>query len=259
MTQPFQPGDLLLLVDSKGRNYLRTLQPGKVESLREHKLEHDKIIGRQEGAVISRSARDYLAALRPTLADYLLKMRRGAQIIYPKDAAVVLMWADIFPGARVVEAGTGSGGLTLALLRAVGEKGEVISYEERTDFAQLARKNIERFLGPCPNLTIKEQDVCQGLKERDIDRLILDLPQPWLVAGYAADCLKEGGIFLSFSPQISQCQLTAEALVDTRRFLIKETLEVLVRPWIISGRINRPVHLMVGHTGFMTLARKINM
>lgn len=249
----------MLLVDSKGRNYLRTLQAGKIDNLREHRLEHDKIIGQLDGIVVSRSARDYLAAFRPTLADYLLKMHRGAQIIYPKDAAIVLMWADIFPGARVVEAGTGSGALTLALLRAVGEKGEVISYEARADFAKLALKNIERFSGPCPNLTIKEQDVYQGVEEREIDRIILDLPQPWLVVAYAADCLKDGGIFLSFSPQVSQCQLTVQALADTDKFLIKETLEVLVRPWVISGRVNRPAHRMVAHTGFMTLARKISI
>lgn len=250
-------GEVIILVDAKGRQYLRTLQAGKSATLREHSVVHDKIIGRSEGSLVSQTEKDYLLVFRPTLAEYTLKMPRGAQVIYPKDAALVIIWADIFPGAKVVEAGTGSGALTMALLRSVGEKGTVISYEQKPEFAKVALANIQKFLGPSPNLVLKEADIYEGIEERGADRIILDLTQPWLVVPHAAQCLKDGGIFLSFSPHVSQCQMTVQALNASGQFLVKETVELLLRPWVIAERVNRPAHRMVGHTGFITVARKL--
>lgn len=255
--RPLKEGDLVVLVDAKNRQYLRTLQQGRSASLREHKLIHDQIIGMSEGSLVSRTEKDYLIVFRPTLAEYTLKMPRGAQVIYPKDAAMILIWADIFPGARVVEAGTGSGALTMALLRAVGEKGIVISYEQKPEFAKLALTNIQKFLGPCPNLVLKEADIYLGIEERDVDRIILDLTQPWQVVPHGAQALREGGIFLTFSPHVSQSQMTVQALKESGQFLVKETVELLLRPWVISERVNRPAHRMVAHTGFVTVARKL--
>lgn len=255
-TSVFKEGDSIILVDARGRFYLRTLQPGKVERLREHVVDHDKIIGMNEGLIVSKTERDFLSAYRPTLAEFLLKIPRQTQIIYPKDAAFILMLADVFPGAKVVEAGMGSGALTIALLRAVGEHGEVISYEVNENFSRLALKNVRRFLGECPNLTVKGKDIYSEVDERDVDRVIIDLTQPWLVVPQAALCLKNGGIFLSFSPNITQTQRTVDALRDQGEFHLKGTVEVLIREWVVEGRVLRPLQRMVAHTGFITVARK---
>lgn len=255
--RPLKEGEVIILVDAKGRQYLRTLQSGRAATLRDHAVVHDKIIGMYEGSLVSQTEKDYLIVFRPTLAEYILKMPRGAQIIYPKDAGLILIWADIFPGATVLEAGTGSGALTMALLRGVGDKGRVISYEQKPEFSKLALANIQKFLGPCPNLVLKEADIYQGIEEKEVDRIIIDLMQPWLVVPHAAQSLREGGIFLSFSPHVSQCQMTVQALNASGQFLLQETVEVLLRPWVISERVNRPAHRMVGHTGFLTVARKL--
>jgi tRNA (adenine57-N1/adenine58-N1)-methyltransferase len=202
-----------------------------------------------------------MLALRPTFGDYVLKMPRGAQVLYPKDLALIPMWADVYPGARVFEAGTGSGALTMALLRAVGQRGLVVTYEAREDFARTAMTNIERYMGPVSNLIPLRRNVYEGISLLDdgvpFDRLVLDLPEPWQVVPHAAQVLRSGGMYLSFVPTVPQVVQTVEALDRTMVFGMVETFEALLRTWSIQGRSVRPDHRMVAHSGFITVARKI--
>lgn len=253
----FQAGDRVHLVNRRGRQYAFTLRRGGTFQFSGEWLRHDDLIGKEDGteAVLSRGSR-FLAFL-PTLAEYILKMPRGAQIIYPKDLGLILILADIHPGATVLEAGTGSGSLTLALLRGVGEKGRVISYELREDFAEKARQNIAGFSAAAENLVSKIGNVYEALEEREIDRMVLDLPEPWRVVPHAAGALRSGGIFLCFLPTVPQVVQTVETLRSRPDFDRIETVESLLRPWNIDGRSVRPDHRMVAHTGFLITARKI--
>jgi tRNA (adenine57-N1/adenine58-N1)-methyltransferase len=202
-----------------------------------------------------------MMALRPTLADYVLKMPRGAQVLYPKDLALIPMWADVHPGARVFEAGTGSGALTMALLRAVGDRGTIVTYEAREDFGRTAARNIERYLGDAPNLIMRQRDLFEGLDPADLsvpfDRVVLDLPEPWRAVPHAAHALRPGGIYLSFVPTVPQVMQTVEALERAGVFGMIQTFESLLRTWNIQGRSVRPDHRMVAHSGFITVARKV--
>ncbi len=200
-----------------------------------------------------------MLALLPTLGEYVLKMPRGAQVIYPKDLAMITIWADVYPGARVFEAGTGSGALTMALLRAVGLGGSVVSYEAREDFARTAMKNIERYLGSVPTLTVRKQDVYEGIDEGEgiFDRIVLDLPEHWRVVPHALRSLRSGGLYLSYVPTVPQVMQTVEALERAAQFGLIETFETLLRTWNIQGRSVRPDHRMVAHSGFITVARKV--
>jgi tRNA (adenine57-N1/adenine58-N1)-methyltransferase len=196
-------------------------------------------------------------ALRPTLGEYVLEMPRGAQVIYPKDLATICFFADVGPGQTVCEAGLGSGALTLTLLRAVGPTGLVVSYETREEFARRALRNIEARLGPGAPLTVRRQDVYAGFVERDVDRILLDLPEPWRLVESAATTLRAGGIFCAYLPTLPQSQRTHETLAAHGAFALTETFETLFRPWHIAGPSVRPVHRMVAHTGFITLSRRV--
>src|SRR5206468_141684 len=195
-----------------------------------------------------------LVALRPTLADYVLEMPRGAQVIYPKDLGPILVLADVFPGARVLESGVGSGALTLALLRAVGTAGHVTGYEIRDDFARRAQANVAGFLGDDVPLTVEVRDVYDGIELDDLDRVMLDLPEPWRVVKHAEAALHPGGILLAYLPTIGQVARLREELASSA-FGMTETLEVLQRHWHVDGQSVRPDHRMVAHTGFLTHAR----
>lgn len=253
--RPFAEGETILFVDERLRRYTTQLHAGGQFHFHKGVVEHDALIGQPEGTAVTSSGGAVLIAMRPTLAQYVLEMPRRTQIIYPKDLALILLWADIFPGARVFEAGIGSGALTLTLLRAVGPSGQVITYEQRSEFIERAQRNIERFHGPAPNLTIHQRDVYAGIDERDLDRVVLDVPEPWQVVGAAATALRPGGIFLAYSPTIIQAQRTVETLRAHGSFALVDTIETLLRPWHISGQSVRPVHRMVAHTGFITTAR----
>ncbi|HZR47723.1 MAG TPA: tRNA (adenine-N1)-methyltransferase, partial [Candidatus Manganitrophaceae bacterium] len=223
-------------------------------------IAHDAIIGREDGTeiVLSRGSRFFV--IRPTLAEYTLHMPRGAQILYPKDLALILMWADIYPGATVIEAGVGSGALTTAMLQAVGEKGRVISYEIRDDFARRAKTNIETYLGPeivSDRLRIRPENIYDGIAEEQVDRIVLDLPEPHRVVPHAVSKLRAGGIFLSFLPTVPQVELVVSALRREPAFEWIETFETLLRDWNIDGRSVRPNMRMVAHSGFITTARRI--
>ncbi len=194
---------------------------------------------------------------RPTLPQLIPNLPRTAQVVYPKDIGPILVWADLYPGARVVEAGVGAGALSLAILRAIGSEGELISYELREDFAQLAEKNVTRYFGKAANWTVKVADVALELEEKEMDRVILDLPEPWQVIERAWKALRPGGILLCYLPTVLQVKSLVDALREDRRFACVETSETLMRFWHFKGMSARPQHRMVAHTGFITTARRL--
>jgi tRNA (adenine57-N1/adenine58-N1)-methyltransferase len=254
VTDVLRAGEQVLLVDSKRRRHLITLETGASFHTHAGVIAHDVLIGRPEGVTVRTSHGQRLLALRPTLAEYVLEMPRGAQVIYPKDLGPILVLADVFPGARVLESGVGSGALTMALLRAVGATGHVTGYELRADFADRAQRNIERFLGAELPLEVQVRDTYAGIDLEGLDRVLLDLPEPWHVVPHAAKALRPGGIVLSYLPTIGQVAQLREALTESP-FGMVETLEVLQRGWHVEGASVRPDHRMVAHTGFLTTAR----
>lgn len=246
-------GERVLLVDAKDRRYLLTLTPGGTFHTHAGIVAHDEVIGQPEGAVVSGSTGRRYLAVRPTLADVVLKMPRGAQVIYPKDLGAILLAADIAPGQRVLEAGVGSGALSMALLRAGAT---VVGYELRPDFAARARANVASFVGEGADYRVEIRDVTEGIDEPELDRVVLDMPEPWLVLAHAARALRSGGILLAYLPTINQ---TAElrAALDAAEFGLATTAEVLQRTWHVAPRSVRPDHRMVAHTGFLTWARRV--
>ncbi len=251
-------GESVLLVDERrGKRHLVTLRPGHTFHTDRGFIGHDALIGVLDGTTVRTSLGARYLALRPTLPEYVLEMPRGAQVIYPKDLATICFFADVGPGQTVCEAGIGSGALTMALLRAVGPTGRVVSYETREEFARRAQRNIETRLGPGLPLTVRLQDVYAGLEEQDVDRVLLDLPEPWRLVDAAATALRPGGIFCAYVPTIIQAQRVHEALAAHPAFALAETFETLLRPWHIAGLSVRPAHRMVAHTGFITLARHV--
>lgn len=256
MTNALAAAERVLLVDRRGRRYLITLRPGEHFHFHLGAVPHDAIIGAREGTRVFSTTGAPLIALRPSLAEYVLKMPRGAQVIYPKDLALILMFADIAPGHVVLEAGTGSGALTLALLRAVGERGRVISYERREDFHDRARSNLESFLGAIPDTAdLRLGDILEGVPDREVDRMVLDLAEPWQVIPVALDALRAGAMIAAYVPTVLQILQTVEALRASGFFAEIETTEALVRSWHVEPPSIRPDHRMVAHTGFIITAR----
>jgi tRNA (adenine57-N1/adenine58-N1)-methyltransferase len=254
----FQDGEQTLLIDQRGKRHLIFLRKGETFHSDRGFILHDSIIGQPDGSWHRSSKGTRYLALRPTLAEYVIEMPRGAQVIYPKDLAMVIFWADIFPGARVLEAGMGSGALTLALLRAVGPEGKVVSYEQREDFCRRALANIHLRLGEVANLAVRLRPVEEGLADEEpVDRAVFDLPEPWRLVEPVARVLRSGGIFLSYVPTIIQSHQLSEALRRHSGYALVETFETLLRPWNIEGTSVRPFHRMVAHTGFITVARRV--
>jgi tRNA (adenine57-N1/adenine58-N1)-methyltransferase catalytic subunit len=252
----FTAGETVILIDSKHRLYLVILHPGGKYSYHGGTVNFDDIIGQEEGLVLNSSHNHSLVAFRPSLAQYVLKMPRGAQVIYPKDLGAIVMAADIFPGAVVLEAGTGSGALTMALLRAVGAEGRVISEEIREDFARRAAANIRRFMGETPNLEIRVRDLYESIDVDDVDRIVLDLPEPWRIVDGIAKALRPGGYVASYLPTVLQVKQLVDTLSRQGEFALVETVEILERHWHVADLSIRPEHRMVAHTGFLTVARK---
>jgi tRNA (adenine57-N1/adenine58-N1)-methyltransferase len=256
----FAPGERVLLIDSKDRRYLVRLHEGGSFSTHAGVIDHDEVIGKEEGVEVVARQRDQrsgstrrLLALRPTLADLVVKMPRGAQVIYPKDLGAILMAADLFPGARVLEAGVGSGALSMAALRAGCA---VVGYELRADFAERARANVADLFGGDASYRVEVRDVYEGIEERGLDRILLDLPEPWRVLAHARQALSPGGIICAYLPGINQtAELRTE--MDRQGYGFCETFETLRRTWHIEGRSVRPDHRMVAHTGFITTARAL--
>jgi len=251
-----EEGDQVMLVDAKRRRYLITLSPEGEFHSHVGVLPHRELIGQPEGISVRSSGGGRLLAIRPTLSDFVFKMPRGAQVIYPKDLGQILMMADIYPGARVLESGVGSGALSMTLLRA----GAVVTgYELREDFANRAQTNVRTFLGdePSSRYEVELRDAYEGIDAEDLDRVILDLPEPWRVVDHAAKALHRGGILVAYTPQITQAAQLRETL-DQGGFGLAETMEVLHRGWHIEGLSVRPDHRMVAHTGFLTTARLLS-
>ncbi|HYV02077.1 MAG TPA: tRNA (adenine-N1)-methyltransferase [Actinomycetota bacterium] len=258
MSRPFEAGERVLLVDGRGRRFLVKLQPGGTFHYHGGAVPHDLILGSDEGTEVHSTTGAPLTCLRPTFADFVLKMPRGAQVIYPKDIGAILVFADVAPGARVLEAGTGSGALTMALCRAAGPEGAVVSYEARADFHDRARDNLEAFFGKLPDwLDLRFGDVRQvAATGESFDRVVLDLPEPWSVLPETAGSLRAGGILCCYLPTTNQVQTAVLALEDAR-FSEVQTFEVLLRTWHVTGQSVRPDHRMVAHTGFLTIGRKV--
>ena len=253
MNRPFEVGERILLFDSKGRRYLVSLTDGGEFHTHSGPVSHSELLGQEEGVVVRSARGARYTAVRPTLAEVVLKMPRGAQVIYPKDLGPILILADIFPGARVLESGLGSGALSMALLRAGAE---VTGYEIRADFASRAQVNVAGFLGSASldHYDVRVRDIYDGIEETGFDRIVLDLPEPWNVVKLAESAMRAGGIMVSYLPTIGQVSTLREAL-DRSGFGMAETIEVLQRSWHIEGQSVRPDHRMVAHTGFLTSAR----
>ena len=250
----FQAGDLALLIDRKSRRYMITLTEGETYHCHLGRLFHDQLIGSSIGGWYRTDKSHTLLAVRPTLGDFVRQMPRGPQIIYPKDLGNIVNFADIFPGATVIEGGLGSGALTAALLRAVGNTGKVINYEIDEAVLPKAMRNIERVTPDTSNLEVKIADIYQSITERDVDRVVLDVPEPWQAIPGIGDALAMGGILLSFVPTILQVQRLVLGLEEDGRFQMIESLETLLRTWHITERSVRPDHRMIAHSGFLTTA-----
>jgi tRNA (adenine57-N1/adenine58-N1)-methyltransferase catalytic subunit len=262
-TGPLEAGDRVTLSDPKGRQHSVVLNPGGQFHTAKGAILHDHLIGGPEGVVVaSTGGVDYLA-LRPLLRDVTVKMPRGAAVVYPKDAALILTGADIFPGARVVEAGVGSGALTLTLLRAIGPTGRLISYERREDFAEIARRNVESFLGgPHPAWDLRVGDLVTSLSAvplefGTVDRVVLDMLAPWECTSAVADLLCPGGVLCCYVATTPQLARTVETLRVHTGFTEPDASETLTRGWQAEGLAVRPKHAMVGHTGFLIFARRL--
>jgi tRNA (adenine57-N1/adenine58-N1)-methyltransferase catalytic subunit len=249
--------DAVILVDRKERQYLRVLRQGGRMSVRGAPIPCDAVIGLPEGTTIDTAHGESLLVLRPTYADLVPNLPRRAQPIYPKDVGPILLWGDIRPGDLVVEVGTGPGALTLALLRAVGPTGRLVSYEAREDFALLARDNVARFHGDAPNWTLQVADAFAGLAERDVDRMVVDLAEPWALLDAVATALRPGGALTAFVPTVLQVKQHVDALREHGGFGAIEMLETLTRFWQVRDRSVRPTHRMVAHTGFLVFARRL--
>jgi tRNA (adenine57-N1/adenine58-N1)-methyltransferase len=253
LSRPLKVGERVLLFDSKGRRYLVTLAEGGEFHTHSGPVDHGQLIGASEGVTVRSTRGARYVVVRPTLAEVVLKMPRGAQVIYPKDLGPILIMADIFPGARVFESGLGSGALSMALLRAGAE---ITGYELRPDFAARAIANVGGFLGAgaLERYHVEIRDVYDGVDATGLDRVVLDLPEPWQVVKHAEQALRPGGIFVAYLPTILQVATLRDTLARSG-FGMAETIEVLQRSWHIEGQSVRPDHRMVAHTGFLTSAR----
>jgi tRNA (adenine57-N1/adenine58-N1)-methyltransferase catalytic subunit len=254
---PLTPGEPVQLTDPKGRSHLITLRAGASFHTHRGMLSHDDIIGGPDGNVVRSLGGTPYVVFRPLLADFTLAMKRGAAVVYPKDAAQIVAFADVFPGARVLEAGAGSGALSCWLLRAVGEQGTVVSFERRPDFAEIARKNVEQFFGAAPPAwqLVTGEFSPEGLA--GFDRVILDMLAPWELADAVASVLAPGGLACCYVATTTQLSRTVEALRGHGAFDEPAAWESLIRPWHVEGLAVRPGHRMVGHTGFLVTARRL--
>ncbi|MEI8056807.1 MAG: tRNA (adenine-N1)-methyltransferase [Actinomycetes bacterium] len=262
---PFRVGDRVQLTDPKKRLHTITLEPGKAFHTNKGAIEHDALIGRPEGVIVTSTQGIHYLAQRPLLSDFVLSMPRGATIVYPKDAATIVGLADLYPGARVIEAGVGSGALSCSLLRAVGDSGRVSSYERRQDFADVARGNVDTFFGePHPAWDLTVGDLVPALRARreagidvEADRVILDMLAPWDCVEVSAEVLIPGGVFLAYVATTTQLSRTVETLRLDGRFTEPQAQESLVRTWHLEGLAVRPDHRMIGHTGFLVTSRRL--
>lgn len=257
MSAPFEPGERALLIDQRGRTYLLRLESGGTYHTHSGTLPHDELIGELEGITVETARGMVLTAFRPRFADFVLKMPRGAQVVYPKDVGPIVVYADVHPGARVLEAGTGSGALTIALCRATGPQGRVVSYDVRPEHREHAITNVEAFFGKLPEwLELRFGDVANVPRAERFDRCVLDLPEPWAPLDVIGAVLEPGGVLCAYLPTTVQVQQLVTSLAP-QGFHHVETFETMHRTWHVTERSVRPDHRMVGHTGFLTIARRV--
>ncbi|MEY4418469.1 MAG: hypothetical protein RIQ88_907 [Actinomycetota bacterium] len=258
----FQAGERVQLTGPKGKLNTFTLKVGGVFGTHRGNVQHDSIIGKPDGSVVTNDSGIQYLALRPLLSDYVLSMPRGAAIIYPKDAANIIVQGDIFPGAVVVEAGVGSGGLSMYLLRAIGAEGKLISFERRADFAEIAKANVTAALGVMPTNWIVyegslETELPKQVSSKSVDRVVLDMLAPWECLESVAEALLPGGVLTCYVATVTQLSRVAEAIRDSAKFTEPLAFETLHRGWHLQGLAVRPEHRMSGHTGFLLTARRL--
>jgi tRNA (adenine57-N1/adenine58-N1)-methyltransferase len=254
----FSEGDRIQLTDPKGKMYTFTITSGKEWHTHKGWIVHTDLIGLPEGSVVSTSAGLKFTAFKPLIGDFVLSMPRGATIVYPKDAAMIIGVADVFPGAKVIEAGVGSGALSISLLRAIGPDGELSSFERREDFAQIAEENVKTYFNGLPSqwkLTVGS--VQDSKTEIKYDRVILDMLAPWECVAFAAEILRPGGVFLAYVATTTQLSSTAEALKENGNFTEPLSSETIVRDWHHEDLAVRPMQRMIGHTGFLIVSRRM--
>lgn len=253
----FAEGDPALLIDSKGRHFLLRLDPGRTFQFHQGSVAHTELIGAEDGTWVTSSNGASLLLLSPRMPDFVLKMKRGAQVVYPKDVGPILIYGDIALGHTVLEAGTGSGALTLGLVRAVGPEGKVVTVDKREDHSAHAAKTLDRFFGGIPDtVEMLVGDVADLVESVKPDRMVLDLPEPWHAIKAAADHMPSGGVATAYLPTVPQVQKIVSEAEETGRFSEIEVKEFMHREWNVSGRSVRPEHQMVGHTGFLVFMRK---
>ncbi|MEX2238203.1 MAG: tRNA (adenine-N1)-methyltransferase [Dehalococcoidia bacterium] len=254
---PVRAGERVMLTDAKGRRYNLLLDGGRTFNTHLGVIPHAAIIGCEEGARLRTADGAEFFLMRPATADFVVKMGRPTNILYPKDIGMITAFGGVVAGSRVVEAGTGSGSGTIALARAVGSTGELVSYELRPEYMPSARRNIEgMFAGAVPPwVKLKEGDIAEAIEEQGMDAVVLDLPEPWTAIATAARALRPGGFFVAFVPTTVQLQQTVQSLDRSGRFVLTQALECLVRGWEANERSVRPSHRMVGHTGFLVFSR----
>jgi len=254
----FAEGDRIQLTDPKGKMYTFTIIPGKEWHTHKGWIVHNDLIGLPEGSVVSTSAGLQFTAFKPLLGDFVLSMPRGATIVYPKDAAMMVGVADIFPGAKVIEAGVGSGALSISLLRAIGTNGQLSSFERREDFADIATENVRSYFGTVPaNWSLTIGSVQDSAVDKKYDRVIFDMLAPWECIAFAAEVLRPGGVVLAYVATTTQLSATAEAIKEDGRFTEPLSSETIVRDWHHEGLAVRPMQRMIGHTGFLIVSRRM--
>ncbi|MHC1591386.1 MAG: tRNA (adenine-N1)-methyltransferase [Candidatus Helarchaeales archaeon] len=254
MTKIIQEGDHVLLVSERNRQWLKKVEPKQFHTSN-GAVNLEELIGKPYGTTIKSTMNLEFYAFEPVIYDYIMKSKRGSQIIYPKDSALIILFGGIGSGSKVIESGIGSAGLTMALANAVRPDGKIFAYEIREDFIKIARKNLER-VGLDENVEIKKRDALQGFDEKDVDVIILDLATPWDVIPVAKKSLKPSGMLISYSPTINQVDKTVHALLSNN-FKEVHTIEILVREWQVQKNRIRPLGRMIGHTGWITFARKL--
>ena len=254
----FAEGDRIQLTDPKGKMYTFTIIPGKEWHTHKGWIVHNDLIGLPEGSVVSTSAGLQFTAFKPLLGDFVLSMPRGATIVYPKDAAMIVGVADIFPGAKVIEAGVGSGALSISLLRAIGINGQLSSFERREDFADIATENVRSYFGTVPaNWSLTIGSVQDSAVDKKYDRVIFDMLAPWECIAFAAEVLRPVGFVLAYVATTTQLSATAEAIKEDGRFTEPLSSETIVRDWHHEGLAVRPMQRMIGHTGFLIVSRRM--